>query len=586
MTKNRESYYTDPLFQEALQNMQEGSWTEGLKNIQELKERYSDSIVYDELERMENEFKIKASFDQQEVEFTARERKRKMMWWGVRILILVAIAAGIYFSSSWLQKELVSVRVGFLNEVQSVEAAVYYRDAEDYLEADRPVEAKESIEKIREINPDFPELDQINEEVGTMLVVEENYQKALQLAKENQYQNALSLLAEVEEDHPGYKNVQSVIQNIQDEILLDKLLTEGEIAFQNEDWDTAVARYESVRALAPEFNTDQILDRLVESYILAAQGVLEARPESIEALRIAKEYFQKALILRPMDEDILIAQRRAVSSHEERIYKLYLDRAEEMLLDQEDSLKALKAAKEYFQKAINLKPNDPRARTQLQYAQAYLSGAEDFSRGRWDNVIADLDPIYEGDPGYAGGTARQMLFDAYLQRGEQHQAGGDYQEALEDFKRAAEIAEEKPEGGTIRLYWAKLKIAEVLGILGDFEQATQLYSDAVNLTNLVALSRGPDGDLTVARTLEEAERYQRNNWFTSAYRTYNRALPATEVLYSFEEYVIREGDYLGKLANEYSTTALSILDQNNISSPSSLDQGQTILIPILREPSQ
>jgi len=577
MVETTGSYINDPLFKEVMEDVQQGRWKAGFDKIEELKSRYPENPAVGELQELQSELKLKAKFDKYEKEDRKRQRWRQILIWAAGVIATILIAWGLYASSSWIQEQFVNVRVSLLTEVQTVEAAVHYRDAQSFIEADRPSEAQKSIQKVNELNPDYPGLADLEQDLSTLLALDAQYQEATQLMGEDKFQDALQVFESIEEQHPGYKDVTSRIQEAQKELLLDRLLTQAEIARSDGD---------SIRALAPKFNTEEIQNKLVESYIRAAEVILERNPESMDALRTARDYFQKALIIRPMDEDVLVAQRRAISGQEERIYNLYLEKAQNAVTNQEDSLAALETAKQYFEQATDLKPNDPRAQIQLEFARTYLDAEDDFASSRWSDVIEGLEEIYVEEPDYAGGTARQMLYDAYLQRGDKRQAGGEYESALADFRRAAEIANDKPEGGTIRLYWAKIKIGEVLGIQGEYQQAVQLYSDAVGLVDLISLARGPDGDSNIARSLEEAERYANLNWHSSAFRAYSRVLPATEVLYTVEEYTLQENDYLSQLANQYETVTLAIMDQNNFSSPSSVDQGQTILIPTIREPGQ
>jgi tetratricopeptide (TPR) repeat protein len=586
MSDTRARFVDDPEYQQILKDMQAGRWEEGSKKLRKLRKEYTDPATRDKIEKLEAELRIKSSVDNLELSDKANQRKahirKYVMWLVIFVLFIPAVSLSYY----WVQANLISMRVRVLNEVDLVKATVLYNDLLSYIEADKALEAEMTLDELINVNPNFDLLDEVSVQVDDLLEVDSRFADALSLADQKDFEEALTILAEVDSIHPDYRNVKTVIKQIENDMLIDKLITEGNLAFQQEQYSVAVARYESVRALDPDLNSDEISELLIDSYINAAKEILDEQPESFDAYQTAQDYFHKALILQPMNPDILTAQRTILATHAESIFILYLEKAQEVLTDQQDSIDAIEEAKLYYEKAAEIKPDDPRVAVEFQHARQYLLGESAFSEGKWDEAIQRLETIYQDDQDYAGETMRQMLFDSYLLRGDRYRARGDFESALSDYQRAAEIAYEKSENGIIQLYWSKIKIAEMHGIQGDYQLAIQLYYDAVNLTKLLSLARSPQGSYSVARKLIEAESYVINKWYASAYRIYREVLPATDVLYTVEEYVIEEGDYLGKLANLYNTTTMSILQQNDVVSPSRITDGQTILIPILRSPNQ
>ncbi|HBY09156.1 MAG TPA: hypothetical protein DEH22_15765 [Chloroflexi bacterium] len=214
-----------------------------------------------------------------------------------------------------------------------------------------------------------------------------------------------------------------------------------------------------------------------------------------------------------------------------------------------------------------------------QLTRAYLTAQQNFIDGDWDAVIDNLELVYENDKEYANGTATQTLYDAYMRRGRKSIANGVYESAIEDFQRASEIAGDSPEA-KLQVYWALIEMADVYGILGEYEKADNLYHHAVEWVGFREIVQDTHPELVVL--LDEAERYAGIEWFRTAYRLYKRVLPAEDLIYSAVYHDVQEGDYLTQLASQYRTTVEAILSANELADPGDIHTGQRILIPVLR----
>ena len=161
----------------------------------------------------------------------------------------------------------------------------------------------------------------------------------------------------------------------------------------------------------------------------------------------------------------------------------YFEAMKTALVEKPDSLEALAAADEYYLKALDLWPDNTEALQQRNMAHLFIQAQTDFSKGRYDDVIEMLEKVFTEDPGYAAGTARQTLFEAYVARGDDRMLSGDYEPALEDFQRAAVLAEQG-ENARIRLFQAQIRIAEAMGSLLQYEDAVLLYRTAIDNAQL------------------------------------------------------------------------------------------------------
>lgn len=574
----------DPLYKETLHAMQSGEWETSLGKLDQLLEKFPLSP---ELNNLRADLVLRTHIEQDEQDDIKREKIRNIRVLALRSVIFVVVMGLIYWGTStyatWIREQWSVIQQSFTSEVQVVELAIKYRDAQSLIQGNRPAEAEALLSDIANIDPDYPGVEDSLVQVEQLLSLETQYDMALNLISQNDFVEALAVLEEIEERSPGYLDVSLKIEEIQGQFYLDTLLEQAETAYEAQDWETAISQFETLRAIAPGFNTELVEIRLLNSYMDFASDTLSSQPESLENLALANEYFRKALVLRPRDENLLREQAQARNVFKDRLFRHYLDTAKSALLEDADSLEVLETANSYFQKALSLKPNNPEAILQRDLATAYIQAQNDFSAGLLDKAIENLEKIYEVEPGYADGTVVQTLYAALMTRGNITSSIGDYEEALIDYQRAAEVSLQS-NYPTISLYFAKIKIGEAYGTLFEYAQAVSSFKDAVELVDLLSIAELEDSEL--AYLLEEADRYAGLEWYRTSYRLYQRVLPASEILFDFQEIVIQEGDYISSLARRYNSTVQSILDANSISDINDLQTGQTIKIPTVLDLSK
>jgi tetratricopeptide (TPR) repeat protein len=573
-------HVSDPIFQEVLQSFQTGDWTQGFEQLDVLVERYPSKR---ELRDFRDEMRLRARIDQYEVDDKKRDTRKKILRWGVVLtfigLLIASFVWGINSYSTWLQDQWSGVRANFVEEIQAIDTAVKFSDAQNYLSAGRPQDALSLLVEIEEQNPDFPGLDDIRAEATQTLALEEQYQEGVALQDDGDLSAALAIFEDIKDEHSNYKDVDLRIEELEQKLILDELLTQAETAYENEDWAEAILLFKNVRELAPKYEVELIEDRLIASYINAANFVLETEAQTSETLMLADSYFRDALKLRPMDAEILTAQDLALSTFKERLFNSYLEKARATLESDEDSLEALAIANTYYDLALEIHPDASDVKLERKMTASYLLAQQGFMDGDYDAVINHLEFIYENDPEYAEGTSRQTLYDAYMQRGGRLIASGEYEAAIGDFQRASEIADDSPKA-KIHVYWALVEMGDVYGILGEYQKAVSLFNHAVEWIGLRDIL-GEENQQQVV-LLDEADRYAGLEWYRTSYRLYKRVLPADELIYSSIFHDVQDGEYLTQLASQYDTTVEAILEANGITNLDSITIGQRILIPVLR----
>jgi tetratricopeptide (TPR) repeat protein len=577
-----DTYLDDPVYQSALTHVQSGEWEAGLSELDRLVSSYP---LNHQLRNLRQEMKLRAQVDEDEKLDNTQAAQRNTRAWATRILVFVVLFGlmvwGVGSYSTWIRQQMALARQSVENQVQVMELAVKFRDAQDLMQVGRLVEAKALFEEIAAKDSNYPELAPSLKEIDKMLGLEAQYDEALRKINLGDMTGALDLLEGIEAKEPFYKDVTNRIAEIKGQFFLGEVLAQGDKAYQAKDWKQSASSYETLRALNPSFQTELVESRLFESYMNAAVETLSSDSKSLDALEQAETYFRKALSLRPQDPVIKLEREQARQSFKDRLFTSYMDAAQTALVEKPDSLEALAAADEYYMKALDLWPDNADALQQRNMAHLFIEAQTDFSKERYNNVIEKLEQVFTDDPGYASGTARQTLFEAYMARGDDRMLSGDYEPALEDFQRAAVLAEQG-ENARIRLFQAQIRIAEAMGSLLMYEDAVLLYRTAIDNAQLsdADLKQRPE----LVSKLNQADGYLRARSYRSAFRVYRDQ--ARKILFIFPQvtYQVASGDYLTMIASRYNTTVDAILQANNLGSTKKITIGQELVIPVQQQP--
>ena len=569
--------FNDSRFNKALSELQTGEWDKGIDELNQLTDDYPDSK---DLRSLIDEMKTRSRIDEYEIEEN-KSLKRKRYTRIAVIAVLAMLAIGlVYFGvstySEWMQGQYQLARARIESEAEGLQIAVMYRNGQSFLQSGRTAEALSVFQDIATLDPDYPGLQAYIEQTEMEIELEERYTGAMQLINLNDLEGALVALEEINALEPFYKDVPLRIEEIRNRFFLADILAQADQAYQEENWVQAASSYETVRAIDQLYLPDEIEERLYDSYINAAQSAMREDTTSFENLQEAESYFNKALALRPRDPATKQERAQLREIFRTTLADTYVSAAKEVLQNQEDSLQAVTAAEEYFRKALALQPKDPEILKQQNLSQRFISAQNDFGNKIWSEVISSLEYVYSQEPSYAYGTSLQTLYEAYVARGDDFVAFGDYEEALSDYTRAASIAKERDDPG-IGLYSTQIKTAEVYGKLGDYENAVFAYEDSIES---LPIEEGLLEDYPkIQADLDRANNYTNQRYYRLAYQTYNRATPQILPLFSSFTYVIQSGEYLTMLANRYNTTIDAIIEANNLSNPKQIEAGQEIIIP-------
>jgi tetratricopeptide (TPR) repeat protein len=534
-----EPHVNDPLYLSALNYLQLGDWENGILQLDQLILQYP---LDHKLRTLRQEMHLRARMDRDEEVDQSVERRRRLTKIATRlwalVLILILILTGYRSISNFVQEKVENTREVLAQEFLIIEQSAKFRDAEALLRADRPDDALVLLEQILASGVELPELPNLLAQAQSASLLIDDYYEGLHQMDQQNWIAAKTIFEKIMEQDPTFRDVSILLSDIEKYALIDEISLTSDQYFETGEWAGAVAGYESIRALDPEFKPELIEDKLFTSYVNAANAAL---------------------------------------------------------VDQADSLQALETAEGYFRKALALRPQDPEVKAERELAYLYLKAQRDFNEGLWGEVISGMEIINAEKPDYALGTARQTLYEAYIARGDAWMAKGVYQDAMVDYQRASVLAKQDPEA-ILRMYEAHLKIAEVEGVQGNFETAVFHYRTAIDLSGL--RDRLLLTNSIQSASLLKAENSAEEGNFGVAYEEYRKALgiipgnaclsfgpyqDALSIARSSERIITHEvqlGEYLTMLANRYRSTVCAIVVANELSDPDVIFEGQVLLIPV------
>jgi tetratricopeptide (TPR) repeat protein len=510
----------DTAYMAAFGHFQKGEWQPGLAELDSLAKRFPQDT---NLRATIAEHQVRAKIDQDEHEDRRRVARRLAVRWAVRLALLVVVAfAGQRALESYadlIRQQAGAAQVAAAAQVRAFELATKYADAQSMLRAGRLAEAQVLLNEIVAVDPAYPGLEVLLGQANARNTLETQYNLSVGLVERGDWAGALPLLQSISTIEPGYKNVEELQALVERQLLLEDMWGNAQTPYAGQSWVEAGAAYEGIRAIDPDYRRADVEDRLFECYVNAGR---------------------------------------------------------QSLAGQEDSLVALQTAEAYFRKALALRPQDPKVKTERELARLYLLSQADFADGRWTDVIVALEVVYAADKGYANGSARQALYEAYVARGTAAMDGQQYEAALSDYQVAVALAE-KDDQSVLRLYEAYLRAGDAYGAQEDFEPAVLMYRKAVEAAQLAPRA---ETDPILAEALRQADEAVGKGNFSLAYEKYQAVFHGADTTQATITHVVQPGEYLILIATRYRSTVQAIAQANKIQNPSRIYPGQELVIPV------
>lgn len=581
MSLNQPGSYTEsPLFKEAMGYFWVGKWSEGFLKLAEVEKKYP---MESELRTFRQMMEVRSRISEYEGDELKRKRVKSLTKNALKVVagvvVLVIVIGAISTYSGWIQSQIVQAQAEFSQNAQQIQLQLEFRNAQQLILAGKSDEAIAVYEKIKEKDPNFDGLSEAIDRAQALKNVEVQYTQAMNLLQLGDSAQALDILRDISKTMPNYRDVSLQIKMLQTKTEMNSILLQADQAYSESRFEDAISGYESLRLMDPTFETSHVEENLFQSYVQAAQMLLISPVNSLETLQKIDSYFSNALALRPLDRDALAARTQVRLVIEDSLIGEYVKQAQAALADAPDSLDAQQAAEQYLSKALAVRPNDPDIMAQFQMAQAYIQAVNYFASSKWDSVIEQLEYVVGQQAGYANGTALQTLYDAYIARGSDYVASGEYVSALEDFQRSAVLAQQLPDSDPLS-FEAQIMIAEAQGLLNHYQEAVQIYKDAISTIGLrdriLALQSSLTETLTYAEYTAGRGDYQSSFYaYRNVIRNRVRAYDQTTVV------TVKSGDYLTLLAHRYNTTVAAILAANQMNNQPRLTPNTQLIIPTL-----
>ena len=193
---------------------------------------------------------------------------------------------------------------------------------------------------------------------------------------------ASKLLQEISAIDPNYRDTNSLLNQIKATADLSGTFATAVGYYTAGQWQQSAQAFENIRAASQDFQPDQVKDYLFNSYLQLGDGQLK-QASTIAAVELAGSYYQKALSVRPLD---------------------------------------------------------PKADTANRLATTFVDGAQAYQAKDWATVIQKLGVVYQQQPDYFSGSVKEWLYEAYLTTGNSFMAKGDPFSARDQFAEALKLA--------------------------------------------------------------------------------------------------------------------------------------------------
>jgi hypothetical protein len=277
----------------------------------------------------------------------------------VLAITLVAVLLGLVWLAQTFYRDFMSPSMAAAQTAKANDALA--AEAHQALAAADYTRARELYTQLATANPNYPGLAEGLSQAKQAMSLEAKYNLAQQQLADDQLTEAQATLTSIQQIQPTYRDIGTLLAKIERRQRLTGLLRQANEARDAKDWDATVSHLEEARLISPQEDLDAITADLFDAYLVLGSQLISTSQGRTPEVTHAVEIYNKALALRPQERQ-----------------------------------------------ATNMRG----------WANAYLAGANAFAGGDWDTVIAQLEPLYADQPGYVGGKAVQVLYDAYMRSGE------------------------------------------------------------------------------------------------------------------------------------------------------------------------
>jgi tetratricopeptide (TPR) repeat protein len=295
----------------------------------------------------------------------------------------------------------------------------------------------------------------------------------------------------------------------------------------------------------------------------------------------AYEYYKDSRKLRPQDNNSIDRRTAIELAFSEAVAEIYIREANNSLyyIDHLDT--SLQRADELVNKALTITPADKFVLSFHRKLNAYKRAIIAIKDASWQEEINNLQGIYEQDQDFAGGVILMLIFEAYMELGNETLQRGFYKDALGYYELALVSAEMMP-NTLLPLMQSRTQIALVVGKLGDYEESAELFHSIIEDFDILWRA-DQQGEVEMQQILLLSEENFLYGDYRNAFLDYVRAFELSYQIYDHTQVNVSRGTNLATLAAKNKSTIQAINAVNDLPYQVIFGTGQELNIPYLSE---
>ncbi len=454
-----------------------------------------------------------------------------------------------------------------------------YEQAAQLLLVGKPEPAIEILNTIKAIDPDYETLPELTSQAEQLLILEDKYQTAIQLVEEDNVEDALAIFRQIDAEMPGLWDVKQQISIIETSLQIEQYLVEGSLAYQEENWDQVITSYEAALSLDPKLDDLLLKEQLFQGYLHKIINLLQVSNTTIEDIELAEQYYRKAVALFPQSKEFASERENLQEVSGDLLEYKFTQTAKTLLADKAQTSSTIAKAVYYLKKAANIQPNNSALLLDVENAEYYQIGFQNFIEMNWPQAISNLGKAVAVDSNYASGNAKVLLYEAYYALGKQYYAAGFYLDAISQLEQA-ELLIWEDNNNLMRLFQVQVLLGDNFGKLGDYKNATSYYQYALNAIDAPGKLENHPELLTL---LNEVVYWVAGENYKTAFETLQEVLADESIFYTSVEVEIEDGVCLAFFASENLSTIEAITEANNLSKTMVITFGRVMTVPVIVE---
>lgn len=486
---------------------------------------------------------------------------------GTLFVIIIAFLSYIYFNDKVLARQ---------EAQQAIVLSSLNNQAEELIKVGKPESAQLIIDKILEIDPGYSNLPELITQTENLQAYSSKYQTAKNFLSEGSSEEALAVLKEIEADNPGLWDVRQLIDSIETSKQVAQLLSEADIAYQNNDWAKAINAYETVIQLDPQ-NDSIVIEQLLNSYLNQIVTMLQNENASIETIEQAQDYYRRAMALAPQSKEFVSEREDLQAVSASLLEQKYAQTAKTIFEDRNQTEQSLAKAVSYMRKGENIDPVSDSPQIDLINAEAYQVAFSNFVDQDWIHSVENLETVYNNNPQFANGNAGILLYEAYFALGVQYYEANFYQDAINYFEQAEIIAWDDT-SNPAKLFQVQTYLGHTLGKIGEFEKAVSYYEYALNA---IDFSQRVSDDPVITNRNAVAAGYASIGDYNNAFTLYQELFDEVGFVFSSNQAVADQGVLLAFFASEHQSTVALIVEANDLPNTMVVPSDQILIVPTI-----